>query len=385
MDCINRFLDVMEFDSNASRTNAVAAFLTIPWRRHFPGGKPFILVSADKSHSGKTTVCEFMNIDQTATARIEYDPQKDWPMQNQFYVQLMQRPEIGIISFDNVRTNNQAKTIRSGYLESFVTSPEVVIGKATAHKARWTENKFVVMLNSNEGELSIDLLNRSLPIRLSPKGDVTQRKSPIGNPKLEYLPTHRRQIEAERWGMFDRWVRAGKPLDESEIVAKYPMGPWAKNIGGILRVNGFTDFLVNYGTTRIVADPIRQALSILAFHSNGKAKRAGELAKLAIQLGLQKVLLPGTDPANISACEREIGKMLSPYVHETFSVHEPSGDNRWIRITYRLLKTQRRWDNGSPHYRYEFKEESKETITGEPQGVILERPGVEGLPESHQL
>jgi hypothetical protein len=75
-------------------------------------------VQANKSHAGKTTVCEFINIDQTATARIEYDPAKDWPMQNQVAEQLRQRPEIGIISFDNVRTHNQAKEIRSAYLES---------------------------------------------------------------------------------------------------------------------------------------------------------------------------------------------------------------------------------------------------------------------------
>ena len=122
----------------------------------------------------------------------------------------MLKPEIGIISFDNVRTDSsggRTKDIRSGYVESFVTSPEVVIGRATAQKAVWAANKFVVMLNSNEGSLSIDLLNRSLPIRLTPTGDVTQRKSPIGNPKLEYLPANRRQIEAERWGMIERWVK----------------------------------------------------------------------------------------------------------------------------------------------------------------------------------
>src|SRR5262249_54864344 len=172
------------------------------------------LVMANKSHAGKTTVCEFINIDKTATARIEYEDQ-DWPMQNQFATQLMQKPEIGIISFDNVRTDSsggRAKVIRSGYVESFVTSSEVVIGRATAHKAVWAANKFVLMLNSNEGSLSIDLLNRSLPIRLAPTGDVTQRKSPIGNPKLEYLPANRAQIIAERQGMIDRWVKAGKPL-----------------------------------------------------------------------------------------------------------------------------------------------------------------------------
>ncbi len=37
---INRFLDVMEWQSSADRTNAVGALLTVPFRRHFVGGKP---------------------------------------------------------------------------------------------------------------------------------------------------------------------------------------------------------------------------------------------------------------------------------------------------------------------------------------------------------
>ena len=131
MDTINRFLDVMEWQSNADRTNAVAALLTVPFRLRWPGGKPFVLVTANKSHAGKSTICEFINVDQTATARIEYGD-KDWPMQNQLYTQLMLKPEIGIISFDNVRTDSsggRTKVIRSGYVESFVTSPRLSLAE----------------------------------------------------------------------------------------------------------------------------------------------------------------------------------------------------------------------------------------------------------------
>ncbi len=380
MDAINKFIDVIEWQSNADRTNAIAAFLTVPRRLHWPGGKPFVLVTANKSHSGKTTVCEFINIDQTATARIEYDPLKDWPMQNQLYAQVMAKPEIGIISFDNVRTRS-ATSISSGYVESFVTSPEVVIGKATSSKAVWAANKFLVMLNSNEGSLSIDLLNRSLPIRLAPTGDVTQRRSPIGNPKLEYLPANRTQIIAERQGMVERWLRAGTPLDDS--VAHYPMGPWAKVIGGILQVNGFKDFLANYSTTRAVADPIREAISILAFHNAGSFKRAGDLARSAVREGLSKILLPGVDSANEGAAERTLGHLFKKYAEETFAVFTTT-DTGWEKITYRLIKKQGRFGEAYPHHRYTFEEVGqRETVTKEPQGLVLERPGIVGLPEGY--
>src|SRR5262249_27504423 len=153
--------------------------------------------------------------------------------------------------------------------------------------------------NSNEGSLSIDLLNRSLPIRLAPTGDVTQRKSPIGNPKHEYLPAHRAEIVAERQGMIDRWVAAGKPLDKS--VAHYPMGPWAMVMGGILEVNGIKGFLQNYSATRCVADPVREAIGILAFTNAGQPKRAADLVKCAVREGVAKTLLPGVDVQNLGS------------------------------------------------------------------------------------
>lgn len=379
MDKINTFLDVMEWQSNADRTNAVAAFLTVPFRHRWPGGKPFILVTANKSHAGKSTICEFINVDQTATARIEYGD-KDWPMQNQLYTQLMLKPEIGILSFDNVRTDSsggRTKIIRSGYVESFVTSSEVVLGRATAHNAKWAANKFVVMLNSNEGSLSIDLLNRSLPIRLAPTGDVTQRMSPIGNPKLEYLPANRRDIESERWGMIDRWVRAGKPLDES--VAQYPMGPWAKVIGGILLVNGLKDFLGNYSATRAVADPVREALAILAFYNAGKMVRTAELVKSTVQQGLAKTLLPGVDPANEGSATRALGHLLSRFVGEEFTVPSP-GETGFRKSTFLLFRKQGRFGEEHPHFRYRFVEALRESVTEQPQGVVLEMPEIAGLP-----
>jgi hypothetical protein len=302
-------------------------------------------------------------------------------MQNQLYTQLMLKPEIGIVSFDNVRTDSsggRTKVIRSGYVESFVTSAEIVIGRATAHKAVWATNKFVVMLNSNEGSLSIDLLNRSLPIRLAPTGDVTQRRSPIGNPKLEYLPANRRQIESERWGMIHKWLKAGKPLDES--VSHYPMGPWAKVIGGILMVNGFKDFLGNYSATRFAADPIREALGILAFHNAGVPKRTAELVKSAVKEGLIKTLLPGVDQAVEGAAVRALGHFFKKYAGEAFVIHTPS-ETGWEKITYRLYKRQGRFGEQHPHHRYFFEEISREAVTEEPQGMELEVPGIIGLPE----
>ena len=364
IETIEKFLDVMEWHGNADRTGAVAALLTVPFRLYFPGGKPLILVSATRSHAGKGTVIEFIR-GSTPKAEILYE-NIDWPMEKALQSQLLRNPEIGVINLDNVRLDSaggRARIIRSGFLESFITSTEIVLNSPGLKSFR-TANKFVVLLNTNEGSLSIDLLNRSLPIRLAPTGDVTQRRCPIGNPKLEFLPAHRHEIEAERWGMIDRWFQAGMPLDES--VAHYPMSVWAKIIGGILMVNGFEDFLANYSATRAAADPLREALGILAFHSGNQPRRASELARLAVTQGLAKILLVGADPSNEAACERQMGVTLRPYVGATFTVATASE-----KMTYLLKKENRRWGGGSPHFRYSFVEISRQAVTEDSLGGLV--------------
>ncbi|MBB03196.1 MAG: hypothetical protein CMJ47_11155 [Planctomyces sp.] len=370
LESIPRFLDVMPFDSEASRTNAIAALLTVPFRLQFPGGKPLVLVSATKSHSGKGTLIEFVK-GQCPKAEILYES-TDWPMQRQLHEQLLQTPEIGVLSFDNVRTDSsgKAKIIRSAFLEGFVTNAEVVLSSATSrNRPLRTANTFVVMLNTNEGSLSPDLLNRSLPIRLTPTGDLQERVARTkeilgGDIKHEWIPQNRERVEAEMLGMIERWVREGKPLDQD---VRHPMGPWAATIGGILKVNGFNSFLANYGSTKATADPVREALSILAFQVRDKPTRARRLARIAVREGLHKTLLSGVDPSNISACERAIGVTISPYVGETFEVSTLTEG-----ITYRLDKRQGRFGDTFPHYRYSFIEESRKPLTEEPDGLVLE-------------
>ena len=381
MDAVKKFLEVMDWHGNADRTNAVAAALTVSFRHHFPGGKPVVLVTASKSHAGKGTLTEFIR-GRTAKAEISYED-KDWPMQRNLHEQLLHKPEVGVINLDNVRTDSsgRARVIRTGFLESFVTNPEIVLSSASSRSPIRCANKFVVLMNTNEGSLSIDLLNRSLPVRLEARGDLSERLSRAkaalgGDVKHEWLPANQQKIEAELWGMIDRWVAAGQPLDKA---VKHPMGPWAATVGGILKVNGFTDFLANYTATRAVADPIREALAILAFSAGPRFERTGDLARVAVDEGLCKTLLPGAEPSNEAACQRAMGKTLAPFVGETFA-----GTTASERIVYRLQRKQGRFDGVHPHFRYAFEEMSREPVTEDAVGgLVLEEPSSRSRADSH--
>lgn len=358
MTTVEKFLNVMNFAESADRTNTVAAALTGLTRNLWRGEKPVILVTATKSHSGKGTITDFF-CGSVAKAEVLYES-VDWPMQSQFQRQLRLDRNIGVLCIDNVRQDSaggRASFIRSAFIESLVTNPEIVLSAPGAGDIIRIPNGIVVTINTNDGTFSPDLLNRALPIHLAPKGDVGDRHSPIGNPKLEFLPQYRDQIEAELRGMIERWRQAGSPPDQA---VKHPMSRWAETIGGILRFNGFTDFLANYSQQRVANDPIRQGLAILASERPGKAMRPLQWAKLAVKEGLAKTLFSAGERDTEAGRERAIGKLLSRHLESTFEVTTETE-----RLHVRLTGGSRRWVKGSnPHVQYVFQVESKEALAG---------------------
>jgi len=261
MERINTFLDVMDFHTQADRANAVAGLLTVLLRHHWPGGKPIILATASKSHSGKDTVLDFI-AGMTPKTSVSWEP-ADWATQKAIVATLNTDPSLGMIRLENARVNGSSK-IASAFVERFVTDPSPMLfspgGRAEPRRIR---NEIVMSMSTNFGVLSEDLLNRGLPIHLKPNGSITDRRSDIGSPRQQYLPRYRDEIAVEAYGMIARWRAAGMPLDQSKY---YPCTEWAHVIGGILMVNGIEGFLDNYADRRVADDPIRSSIAVLGSH-----------------------------------------------------------------------------------------------------------------------
>ncbi len=355
-ETIERFLKVMAFASNADSTNTVGAALTVLLRRLWPGQKPVILVTATMSHSGKGTITDFVR-GNVAKADVLYEA-NDWPMQSQFQRQVKSDPEIGVVLFDNVRCDSaggRAQFIRSAFIESFITNAEITLASPGVGEAIHLDNRYVMTINTNDGRLSLDLMNRALSIHLAPKGTVHDKKTNIGNPKLEFLPKYRDQIEAELHGMIERWKVAGQTLDED---AKHSMTPWARTIGGILMVNGFKDFLGNVNARKAADDPTQEALAILGVAKPDKKLRPGEWAKIIVDEGLAKKLLPPNERDTEKSRVRATGVILSKYIGVAFL-----GRNETTLYHFRLEGGYKRWNKGkNPHVRYVFTVIKKEPI-----------------------
>ena len=345
LDRINAFLNVMAFETNADRTNAVAAALTVMLRNHWPGGKPIVLVTATKSHAGKDTVILFASV-TTRQVSISYQA-TNWALERNFVGAVNQTPETGVVVIENARLDRQDRCIASAYIERFATDPEPLLFSTGTGPATRRRNDLVLAISTNYGTVSEDILNRGLPIHLSPVGNIADRDSCIGNPKLEYLPTHREEIAAELRGMVERWKEAGKPLDNS---IRHPFSVWAKTIGGILRVSGFEDFLANYGIRKVCDDPLRRGLGLLGGKLHGEAwHRADEWARLAAKLGVVKQVIPPGDQDSGESRKRGIGVVLSAHRDETFIV-----ETETEILTLRLERKRGRFGADQPHVRYRF-------------------------------
>lgn len=354
LEAVTAFLGVMQFESNADRTNTVAAALTVLLHNHWPGGKPVVLVTATKSHAGKDTIISFATGTNKAVS-ISYQA-TSWAVERNFVGAVKTNPDVAVVVVENARLDGRDKVIASAFLERFATDPEPQLFSTGTGTALRVRNEFVLAISTNFGSVSEDILNRAISIHLNPVGNIANRASAIGNPKLEFLPANRDKIAAELRGMVERWKAAGRPLDEE---VRHPFGPWAKVVGGILMVNGFADFLANYGNRKTADDPIRRGLGILGVSQPDVWLGSGEWAKLAVDLGLEKAVIPAADQGTDAGRKRGIGVVLSNHRDESLVVETEAGT-----VTLRLEKERRRWGGGEPQTKYQFRSaETKEAVS----------------------
>src|SRR5262249_19246359 len=164
-EATKKFLDAMAFASNADRTGAVAAALTVLFRNFWPGAKPLIAVTG-KSQSGKDPVVEFA-AGTTPKLSVGYEP-ADWAFQKAFVASIKHSPSIGVVNVENVRVDRHSQFINSAFLERLLTDPEPLLYSPGTGNPVKRKNDLVVALTTNHGTIGTDLMNRALPIHLNP-------------------------------------------------------------------------------------------------------------------------------------------------------------------------------------------------------------------------
>jgi hypothetical protein len=255
-------------------------------------------------------------------------------------------PDVGVVVIENARLDRRDRFIASAFLERFATDPEPLLFSTGTGPPVRRRNDLVMAISTNFGSVSEDLLNRGLPIHLNPVGNVADRVSPIGNPRLEYLPANRERIAAELRGMIERWKAAGQPLDEE---VRHPFSVWARRVGGILRVNGFGNFLANYRARKTVDDPLRHGLGLLGAQAPDRWLQATAWARFVSDLGLVKSLVPPADQDSEAGRARGLGVVLKAHRGETFQAETDDE-----QLTLRLEWRRGRFEGSEVQVRYRF-------------------------------
>jgi hypothetical protein len=148
-----------------------------------------------------------------------------------------------------------------------------------------------------------------------------------------------------------------------------------RTLGGILQVNGFTDFLANYRSVRAAYDPIGQSLGVLAAAHPGGELTAREWAALAVAQGLDKLFGPGSRGKDkVLSQEREMGWKLKAFIGHTVEFVTEDGG----RLRFKLHKDKRRWNGLDPHFRYWFEPEDEATKAAVKE-VTLRKPPASGV------
>jgi hypothetical protein len=361
LDAITTFLAQMKFATKADETNAVGLALTVMLRNHWPGAKPVGIVTSTKSHGGKDTIISFA---AGCTLKISMDYESaGWAFQQGFVAALKASPGAGVVVVENIRPGKGDKYIASAMLERFVTDPEPAVHSSKHRDALKITNNLVIAISTNVGTVSTDLMNRGLPIHLDPVGNVADRPSSIGNPRLEYLPANRKKIEGALRYMIEKWKVAGCQLDKD---VRHPFTDWARTIGGILKANGFSDFLANYSARRTADDPLREALGLLGEARPDEWLSPDTWARLARDLGLGKRIIPAHDLDTDKSRARGMGVVLSRHRDETFHVEVDD-----VRVTLRLEKARRRFNGAEASTRYRFTALAREVLQDDddPDGI----------------
>jgi len=138
LEAIKAFLNVMDFATQADRTNAVALALTVQLRFCWPGAKPVGVVTSTKSHGGKDTVIAFA---AGGTPKVSVDYQStDWAFRQNLVGSLQARPGAGVVCVENARLGRGDKHLASATLERILTDPEPVIHSSQARESLEVKN-----------------------------------------------------------------------------------------------------------------------------------------------------------------------------------------------------------------------------------------------------
>ena len=229
------------FKTASDLTNFVGLMLTGLLANHFlDGSKAVALLDGNQPGVGKTLACRVFGIviDGEDPHLIDYTP-NDEELRKRICATLRSGLQ-SVLVFDNAKQAS-GLPISSAVIESNSVARNITIRLLGTNTNFSRPNDVSWCITMNQTQVSPDLMSRGLPIRLAYEGPTGSRTF-SGPEPLDFARQNRLVLLAELAGFVVRWTQAGRP----DGVRPHRCHRWAQLIGGILRANGFPDFLDNY-------------------------------------------------------------------------------------------------------------------------------------------
>jgi hypothetical protein len=228
------------FADDASRTNAIAAVLTIVLRPSITGPVPLALIDKPQAGTGATLLAEVVALIGTGrTGGVLNVPEDDAAWRKLITSALSAGRTVAII--DNVETKLHAPALAVALTANLWE--DRILGK---NEMVTLPHRMVWLATGNNIQLGGDLPRRCYWIRMDAHVARPWQREGFRHPDLLEWGKHSRgQILAAVLTITHAWKLAGKPKPDATVPVMGGFGDWRNTIGGILEVAGITGFLAN--------------------------------------------------------------------------------------------------------------------------------------------
>ena len=240
-EIINEPLNDFPFISQAEKTHAISLYLSPFVRDMILGPVPIYIVEAPSPGTGKTLLALVLAYPATGSyLEAMSEGRNDEEMRKRITAKLMRSPTYVLI--DNVRHQIDYSSLSSA-ITSTVWEDRVLGASRTARlrmKATW-------VITGNNPSLSSEISRRCVRIRM----DTGQEQPWLRNPEgfkhqnlLGWVKENRTRLIWAGLVLVQNWISKGKPAP-TNIPTMGMFEEWCRVMGGILEVNGISDFLGN--------------------------------------------------------------------------------------------------------------------------------------------
>lgn len=236
---IEHLLFDFPFVDPSDRTHMIAALLLPFARRLVTGCTPLHVIEAPTPGSGKGLLTNLLGIIATgAVCNGCTLPGEEEEVRKKLSAELaMGRP---IVLLDNLP---EKRVTDSATLASVLTAETWTDRLLGATRMLTLPNRAVWLCSANNPRFSLELVRRSVRIRIDPKQDMPWHRSGFRHdPVMDWARDNRPKLVRALLTLIRGWVAAGRPAGKQSLGS---FESWARVVGGILEVAGIDGFLAN--------------------------------------------------------------------------------------------------------------------------------------------